>query len=543
MPPEQPRARRPAGRPDAAAWPGAARAADRIAGLSGWRRWSVLFLAGALGALALPPFHWVPCIVAPLVLLAALLARTSRPARAFADGWWIGFGFFAAGVYWVAEAFLVDAERFGWMIPPVVGGLAAYLALFVGAAAALTAALPFRGPARILVLALAWVGFEWVRGWLFTGFPWNLIGYVWVFADPMNQLAAYVGIWGLSLVTAIAGAMPALLAEPGARRHAVAAVVVAGGSVAAVWAGGALRLAEAPAGPDAGPRLRLVQPAIEQTLKNDPAARLQNVELLLELSRAPAAGAPFRHLIWPEAAVPFLLEREPDLRRALAAALPPDGYLIAGAPRGAPAAGDLAQVWNGLALLDAKGAIAASYDKFHLVPLGEYVPLREFFPIIAKLTPGGMDFSAGPGPRTLHVAGLPPVGPLICYEAIFAHRVADEADRPDWLVNLTNDAWFGTSTGPYQHFATARLRAVEEGLPLVRVANSGISGVVDPYGRVKETLPLGRRGELDINLPLPIPQTIFARYGATTSLVFGLMILALALALHYESNRAGRVRA
>lgn len=541
MPPE-PRARRPVGRSDAAAWPGAARAADRVAGLAGWRRWLLLFVAGALGALALPPFHWVPLILAPLVALAVLVARAKGPAQAFAAGWWIGFGHFAAGTYWVAEAFLVDAARFGWMIPPMVGGLAAYLALFVAAAAALTAALPFSGTARILVLALAWVGFEWVRGWLFTGFPWNLIGYVWAFADPMNQLAAYVGIWGLSLVTAIAGAMPALLAEPGARPRAVAGVAGAALLLAAVWAGGALRLAAAPDMMESATRLRLVQPAIEQSLKNDPAARLRNLELTLDLTRTPPTGAPFQHVIWPEAAAPFLLEREPELRRALAGILPPSGYLITGAPRAEPLTGDLAQIWNSLVLIDAAGAIRASFDKFHLVPLGEYVPLRDVFPFISKLTPGGMDFSAGPGPRTLRVAGLPPFGAMICYEAIFPHRVADEDDRPDWLVNLTNDAWFGTSTGPYQHFATARLRAVEEGLPLVRVANSGVSGVIDSYGRVKETLPLGARGQLDLNLPLPIPQTIFARYGAWTSLACGSLILVLALALQRRWNRAESVR-
>jgi len=535
----------PGGRPsvalasDAPTWPAAARALTRFAALAGWRRWAILFLAGALGAFALPPFHLVPLILAPLSLALALLARTSGWRRRFGDGWWIGFGFFTAGCYWIAEAFFVDAERFGWMAPPIVGGLAGYLALFVGAASALAGALPFRGVPRLLVFALAWVLMEWMRGWFLTGFPWNLVGYVWAFADPMNQLAAWVGIWGLSLVTAVAGAAPALLAEPGERRAGPLALLGSAVLLIAVWGAGELRLASTVAGAS-DLRLRLVQPAVEQTLKNDPSAGLRNITLALELSRSPDADASFRHLIWPEAAVPFLLEREPELRRALAAAIPEGGYLLAGAPRGEPATGALERIWNSLAVLDGSGAIVAGFDKFHLVPLGEYVPLRKFLPFIEKLTPGGMDFSAGPGPRTIRLPGLPAVAPLICYEAIFPHRVVDEADRPDWIVNLTNDAWFGTSTGPYQHFAAARLRAVEEGLPLVRVANSGISGVIDPLGRVEEILPLGRRDKLDINLPLPLSQTIFARFGAATTFGFGLLILAVALALHRFAYRAER---
>jgi apolipoprotein N-acyltransferase len=312
--------------------------------------------------------------------------------------------------------------------------------------------------------------------------------------------------------------------------------------LAAIWGLGAARLAAAPASAElaSATRLRLVQPAIEQTLKNDPEASIRNVGVSLELSRAPTAGRGFQHLVWPEAAVPFLLEREAELRGALAAALPAGGYLLTGAPRGEPASGPLSQIWNSLLVVTGTGGIAASFDKFHLVPLGEYVPLRELLPFISKLTPGGMDYSAGPGPRTIRVPGLPPFAAIICYEAIFPHQVVDEADRPDWIVNLTNDAWFGRSTGPYQHFATARLRAVEEGLPLVRVANSGISGLIDPYGRVEEMLPLGARGTLDINLPLPIPQTIFARYGLWTSLACGLLILALTLVLHRAMNRAPR---
>jgi apolipoprotein N-acyltransferase len=519
-------------------WPRLGRLAGSLQRLAGWRRWLAAFLLGAAGALALPPFYLVPLLIPMLAALVWWIDAAPRRRSAFAAGWWIGFGHFSAGFYWIANALLVDPLRFGWMIPPVVGGLAAGMALFIGLAALLTHAVPMRGPARVLILALAWVLCEWVRGWFLTGFPWNLLGYVWMFSDALIQPAAYVGVWGLSLLSVVALAMPAILGLPGPARRGwivtIAALLLPG----LVWLGGLARLAEA-SDATSGLRLRIVQPAIEQTLKNDPNARVRNLELLAELTRRPGDGPPPPLVIWPEAAVPFLIERDPPLRRSLGALLPPGGHLITGAPRAEPAEGDLAEIWNSLSALDGSGAILATFDKFHLVPLGEYVPLREVFPFLSKVTPGAMDFSAGPGPRTLRVSGLPPFGPLICYEVIFPHAIVDEADRPDWLVNLTNDGWFGASTGPYQHFASARMRAVEEGLPLVRAANSGISGVIDPYGRVIASLALGERGILDAKLPLPIPQTLFARFGGWNCLALGLLILGIALALD-PRNWSGR---
>jgi apolipoprotein N-acyltransferase len=237
-------------------------------------------------------------------------------------------------------------------------------------------------------------------------------------------------------------------------------------------------------------------------------------------------------VIWPEAAVPFLIEREPMLRKTLASVVPAGGYLFTGAPRGEPKTGPLDQVWNSLVALDEHGDIRATFDKFHLVPLGEYVPLRQLFPFISKVTPGGMDFTAGAGPTTIRLPGLPPVGPVICYEVIFPHAVVNEADRPDWIVNLTNDGWFGITSGPYQHFASARLRAVEEGLPLVRAANTGISGIVDSYGRVIKRLGLGDTGVIDGVLPQPLTPTAYARGGDWNVLALGLIAALLALVCH-----------
>jgi apolipoprotein N-acyltransferase len=482
----------------------------------------------------------VPLLLVAFTGLVWLVDGTRRPLEAFWVGWWFGAGHFAGGIYWIANALLTDPVRFGWMIPPIVGGLAAVLALFPGFAAAGTRALGGRGPARIVVLAGLWVFFEWLRGWVFTGFPWNLIGSAWGFSDAMIQLASLTGVWGLSWITVLAAAMPALLGDwrPDARARArlhvgLGSIAAAAIVLTAVWAGGAWRLSEAAVASVPDVRLRIVQAAIDPALKNNADLREANLGRHLRLTIDTPGFAQASHVIWPETATQFLLDQDPEVRRAVATAAPPGGLLLTGAPRGELGAdGRLTQVWNSLVAVNPSAAIVGSFDKFHLVPLGEYVPLRSLLPFISKITPGNLDFSAGPGPVTLRLPGLPPVGPLICYEVIFPGAVVDQTDRPSWLLNLTNDAWFGMSTGPYQHFVTARLRAVEEGLPLVRAANSGISGVVDPYGRVTARLGLGDAGVMDVALPAPAPGlTFYARFGDAmlAALLAATALLAIAL--------------
>ena len=291
-----------------------------------------------------------------------------------------------------------------------------------------------------------------------------------------------------------------------------------------------MRLADASLALVPNVTLRLVQPNIPERDKWDPARVRDN---LLELMRLSCPGSRISDLVWPEAAVPFYLADEEAVRHELARMVPKDGLLLTGTLRRAPIAtatttiGGAYDAYNSLEALDAAGQIVASYDKFHLVPFGEYIPLRGILPI-DKLTPGRGDFASGPGPRTLELPHLPPVSPLICYEAIFPGDVADPARRPRWLLNVTNDAWFGDSSGPYQHFESARLRAVEEGLALVRVANTGISGVVDPYGRVTARLGLGAKGILDVPLPAALAgATPMARFG---SFPLGVLLLAALLA-------------
>lgn len=504
---------------------GLSRLAWRLGQLRGLRRSAVGALLGVSAALALPPLYLIPLLWPAFSGLLWLLDGAGRRRDAFLVGWSFGFGYFAAGVYWVGIAFLVDAARFAAVMPLAVAGLASGLAIFPGLATLVVWSIGGRALARVAALAGAWLAMEWLRSWIFTGLPWNLIGTVWAVSTPMMQLAAVTGVWGLSWVTVLAAAAPAavpeLLARPGGSRPWVlpwwptlTGLLVLG----LIAAGGTWRLAAAPApGSDTvtGIVLRLVQPRIDQKTKWQPALRARHLADQIDLTLSPGFER-VSHVIWPETAVPFFLAEEPLLREALKQAVPAAGFLLTGAPRlgaGTDAGSGVAagsdsnlagrRLWNSLHAVDSQGRIAATYDKHHLVPFGEYMPLGWLFGF-TKLTAGRTDFSAGPGPGRLDLPGLPPASPLICYEVIFPGQVVGPGERPGWLLNLTNDSWFGASSGPYQHLASARLRAVEEGLPLVRSANSGISAVFDGYGRRLASLGLNRRGVLDAPLPRPV---------------------------------------
>lgn len=505
------------------------RAALWCAELSGWRRYLAALLLGALAVAALSPVDLTPVLVVSMSGLVWLADGTTRRRGALLLGWSFGFGFFVAGLYWVAAALFVDIARFWWLLPFAVVALPAGLALFPALAllAAHEARERFRlaGTPRILVLGAAWAAAEYARGHVLTGFPWNLLGYAWAGAFPgaiaVLQSTSIFGIYGLSLLTVVAAALPARLGDlGGGRQWALAAAVLL---VAVPGAGGAWRLLSAERGTVPGVMLRLVQPSIPEKFKNDPAALQRNFLRLLGLSAAPGAER-ITDLIWPEAAAPPLLERYPELRQRIAEIIPRRGLLLTGAVRAAPLTGwPPREIWNGFDVLDDKGDIIATYDKAHLVPFGEYVPLRGILPM-DRIVPGIGDFSRGPGARTLDLPGLPPVSPLICYEAIFPGAVIDPAQRPQWLLNVTNDAWYGVSSGPFQHLAIARVRAIEEGMPMVRAANNGVSAVFDPYGRVTARLDLNVAGVLDAPLPSALAPTVYEQARDT---VFWSMLLFL----------------
>ena len=492
-----------------------------VSATSGWRRAACAAALGALAATALPPVHALPLLVVSFTGLVWLIHASRSPWRAALAGWCFGFGHFIAAIYWIGTALLTDPSRFGWLVVPAVLGLSAGFALFPALAAfvARLPTLPVAG--RALALAVTWTAAEWLRGTILGGFPMNLMGTVWAPSLGMIQGATIAGVYGLSFVTVLAAGAPAALApRAGERpdRRPWLLPAAAFGLLAAIWIGGHVRLALAPDQEPTEIHLRLVQANIEQTLKWKEGERAAALARHVQLSHRP--GFEGRDVvIWPEAAATFYVDESAPVRAFVAQAAPPGGHLITGAPRRTRSAGRTIAFWNSLHALTPGGVIAASYDKHHLVPFGEYVPLREIIPL-RVLTYGARGHTSGPGPRTLEVPGLPPFSPLICYEAIFPGAVVARAlpeDRPAWLLNITNDAWFGHTAGPYQHFQAARFRAVEEGMPLVRAANTGISAVVDSYGRVVGRLGLGEAGVLDAPLPPALEgRTPMARMGGWT---------------------------
>lgn len=493
-----------------------------VAELRGWRKWLVAIALGVVAVAALPPLHFWPALVPAFAGLFWLIDGRDVSVRgSFATGWCFGFGFFAAGLYWIFNAFLVRGEQFIWMAPLALAGLTAALAIFPALACALSRMSRVTGIGGVLVFSAMWTASEWFRGWALTGFPWNLIGTVWSFSDAMIQPAALFGTLGLSLITVIAATMPATLADPAVpRARSITATICAFLVVAAVWPAGTIRVAAAGDTQTVdGVRLRLVQPAIPQREKWRPGRVDEHLDKQLEMSASSAP--PPTHVIWAETAAPLFLDEDPLRLARIGEFTPPGGLTILGTLRRSSATGEL-KLYNSLQAIDESGGIRATYDKVHLVPFGEYVPFRELFDV-AKLTEGNVDFSPGERRDPLELPGLPLAGPLICYEVIFPGEVVQHGNRPDWLLNLTNDAWYGLSAGPYQHFSAARMRAVEEGLPLVRVANNGISAIIDAHGRIVARLGLGHGGIVDGPLPTPLrAATIYARLGDWS--VFALIV-------------------
>lgn len=509
------------------AWPALAPAWAALVGLSGGWRLAVAAVLGALGVLAMPPVHFVPALIPSLAGFLWLLQGVRRPRELIATSFAFGMGHFTAGLYWVANALLTRPEEFGWVAPLAPVGLAVILAPFLIVPAAVSRLARRGSVGEVVVFAAAWVLAEWLRSWVGTGFPWNLIGTAWTFSPPMLQISAVIGVYGLSLVTVLAAAMPAVLGGPCVdRRRAWVAVGLMFLALFACGIGGAVRLAGAGDVPTVeGVRLRLVQPNISQAIKW--RADLLDRHLLdqAELGALDAGPEP-THILWSEAAAPLFLADDSARLAMVAAHTPAGGLSLIGTLRRTGGPRERRELWNSLIAVDHAGAVIAAYDKAHLVPFGEYMPLGGLLGLSGVV--GLADLTAGPGVRTLTLPGIPPVSPLICYEAIFPAAVVERDRRPAWLLNITNDGWYGISAGPYQHLAAAQMRAVEEGLPLVRVANTGISAVVDPYGRIVQSLALGSRGILDAALPQGLLSSPpFARTGSIPVLVIILALIPL----------------
>jgi len=483
--------------------------------LTSWRAAGAAFLAGALAALAMPPLYWLPLAVLGIVAFVWLWDTAPGPKSALLRAWAWGTGHFAVGSYWIVEAFFVPPADFALLGPPIVIGLAALLGFFPAMAAGAAKWVVWRWPSsggrycRLLLLAIAWTIAEWLRGHLFTGYAWNPLGHVWAFATPLLQSAALFGVYGLGLPTFM------ILAAPAAGwRASLLALIVVG---AAGFAGQA---AMAPIDAPGGPLVRIVQPNTLQAEKWRPELRGQHMAKLVEMSRRPGFDG-LAAVIWPETAPPFVVEPGSAALEYMATAVPPGGYLLTGAARGTRNRED--GVWNSLLVIDGAGEIVATYDKVHLVPLGEYIPFhKQLAPVSGFIGRGS--FEVGESRVTLDLPRLPSFSPIICYEVIFPAAVTGPGARPRWLLNVTNDAWFGLSSGPYQHLASARLRAVEEGLPMLRAANTGVSAVIDAYGRVLAALDMQQDGIIDHPIPPAREPTAYGRWGDGT--LFLLLMLA-----------------
>ncbi len=535
------------------------RTADWFAGLTGLRRLGMAFLAGALSAVAMPPLYAFPALFVGLIVFVwiadgTLAARKPRRS-AFWTGWFFGWGYFIVGLWWVANAMLVNADRWWWMIPFAIAGLPALLAVFWGIALTFWRFWARRGRARIPALAVALALAEWLRGHVLTGFPWNLPGQTWGPFDSLLQSNAWIGAYGLTALTLLAAVSLAVFVPSRAERMAGAAATgrwwLFPAAMVVVFAlmavGGHIRLGGAPAiDPDAdGLRVRLVQPNIGQAEKWEDVRRIPNVYDQIAQSQGDGLDD-IDLVIWSETAVTFPVDLDPDWLAQLAAAAPPGGHLLTGVLRAEPATApadqdDAAQsvpnanatpppprLYNSMLVVDDQGQAVAHYDKSHLVPFGEYMPGGELLSFML-VTGGG--FTPGPGIQTLALDGVPAFSPLICYEVIFPGAVTSgDGPRPEWLLNITNDAWYGDSPGPRQHFQIARLRTIEEGMPLVRVANTGISGAVDAYGRVIDTVPLVTSGVLDVTVPPPLPDgTLYTLWGDLPFLLLCVAVLAAGL--------------
>lgn len=500
--------------------------------VQGARRNALAFALGVCATLALPPFFIFPMLI-PAFSGLYLLIGDAKPKRAFWDGWFWGWGFYISGLYWFCIALLTDAEKFGWMIPFALFGITAVIALYNGLICYLWSKLPRRGGVTGLFLFCAiWAVVEFARGHLFTGFPWNLAGYSFAFSDASIQLASIAGAYGLTWFAVWLGAVfapvyTARIWKPAAVSYLIFAALLA-------WGAARMDAQIVPRETEHALKLRLVQANIAQEHKWDPKSRMDGLNEHIRLSHAPGVEK-IDYIVWPETAIPFLLEEGSPLAKYLAGAIPAGKFLISGALR---AEGEEPQnrIFNSMVMLDSQGRLVGRYDKRRLVPFGEFIPFRALLPDWLMTPVGIKDFSHGDGVQTVSWQDLPPLSPLICYEAIFPGEVTDDRHPPRLLLNLTNDAWFGRSSGPYQHYAMARMRAVEEGIPLVRVANTGITALIDTYGRTVSKMDLGKKDIMDVVLPVsPKLSTIYSQ--SRFLWFYSVLLIALVLIFLQKNKR------
>jgi apolipoprotein N-acyltransferase len=486
---------------------------------------SCAFLAGALSVLGFAPFYVVPCSFVGFSVLMYLLLQAQTKKQLFAYGYWFGFAHFAFGLLWVGNALLIDVAHFGWLYPIVFLASGAFFGVF--------AAFPALGLMwarqkwqKWMMFASLWVVFEWLRSFVLTGFPWNLTGYTLAFSDELIQGAAFGGTYLLSLFALLLYTVGGLVLSYRSLKAGGCVLTASAVAVAGMWYLGYYRLHHLEIEPS-DVVVRVVQPSIPQTMKWDEESRENNFAEYLSMSATPSALKP-DFVVWGETAVPFLLEEDEVHRQRAASVLPKDSYLVTGAIRYRIADGR----WtphNSMLVIDSDAEVVEAYDKSHLVPFGEYIPLRKYLPRFIRPVANAIGtFGQGDGPKVIRLANRLSFGGIICYEVIFPHQIVSPKERPDFFINLTNDGWYGHSAGPYQHWVAAKLRAVEEGIAVVRAANNGISGMIQANGREKVSLGLDVKGFFDVELDRPLKTvTIYSIYGNAIILTFCLSLLFL----------------
>lgn len=487
--------------------------------LNGWRRNLFLFAVGAAGLFLFAPFDGWPLLFILIPLFWRMLDTAPTMRRAMWDAFFFGYGFFMAGTYWIALSLTVDADRFAWLIPFSLFGLSAVFALYFVLLGWLYHRLKTPSHTRNLFLFSAlWVSVEYLRSIGMFGFPWNLIGYALVPIPVFLQSAAIWGIFGMSLLAMLFALswLPLLLAPDKRYRRclAIGAILLA-----------ATLYANKGGMPDQGEplRIRIVQPNIEQRMKWQGDLVNSIMGTLAMFTEMKTEAPPPDIVVWPETAVPFTLSPQSDWLPYVAKWLPPEALLVTGV-----VIEEGGGYMNGLIAMNGKGEVIQHYAKRQLVPFGEFIPLRSVLPL-EKIAPGPADFMRGTKKDAVTIPGYPSFQPMICYESAFPWFAASDGARPRWLLTITNDAWFGNSPGPYQHFAMSRVRAAEQGLPVIRAANTGISAVIDANGGVVKSLALGKQGLLDASLPNSYPPTLYAKHGGIIWIGMVLTIYLLVL--------------
>ena len=516
--------------------------ADRVAGIERLRVWPRFALTAGVGLVsnfAYAPFFFFPALAVGLVFLVWLIdgaARSPTPMRAaFWRAWVFATFYFLGGLYWVGQSFTQVDGALIFMLPAMLA-MWCGLALFWAAAAAVAVKVWPSGPARIFVFALTIMIAEWLRGHLFGGLPWNLPGYVWQAGGEVSQAASALGIYGLSMVTVLALASPATIADRAPTAARVAPALCAALGLGLLWGAGLQRLEAAPRNQPGVAVVRVADAGFSQEEKWRPGNEATVFRGYLDLLDGPSPSQA-DIVIWPESAIPALLLENPDMMEEIGARL---GLrtLITGTVRSEPGANGPTYFNSAVVLTggEAGARLGQIYNKSRLVPFGEFIPLwREIEPLarglkLTALQQIGSGFEPGGPPARMIVPGGPQAAFVICYESIFPDFIPRGDARPDWIVNVTNDAWFGTQTGPYQHYNQARYRAIEEGLPLARAASGGISALIDPYGRAIAATGLAG-GAAESALPPPLAGTFYSRFsGAVTAIVF-LAVLLLGIAL------------